>query len=135
MSFVYFARALFVVLLLVVTYLTLTPRPEDFKAGFELTKWLARRFFGDVVYTDKIQHFLSYGALGAAAALARIRLAGRGSFVALALALYGGALEGAQSFVATRQTDFFDALANGAGAGTGYVVAAALLALTRTARA
>lgn len=132
MSFHGVARAQFVVLFLLITYLTVTPNPDDTKMGMALTRWLAALLFGDGAFGDKIAHFLAYAALGASAALAQVRLAGRALYAVAGLALYGAALEGVQGLMGVRFPELGDALANSLGAAVGFP--AATLTMARLAR-
>lgn len=128
MSFRRFSRIQFAAILLLVTYLTLTPNPDETAPGLAFTRWLATMFFGDGAAGDKIAHFLAYAALGASAALAQIRIGGRAVGAVAALAAYGAALEGAQGFGGARQPELADAIANGLGAAAGFPLAAVVLA-------
>lgn len=131
MSFLGFARAQFAVLFLLVTYLTVTPNPDETELGMELTRWLAALIFGDSALADKIAHFLAYAALGASAALARIRIGGRAFTVVAGLALYGAALEGVQGLGGARDPELADALANSLGAAAGFPAAAVVMGFFR----
>ena len=125
------ARALFVALVSVVTWLTLTPSPENADSGFALARWAATLLFGDAGLTDKVAHFMAYSALGACAFWARLTLAGRLWTTPLALAAYGAALEGAQGLGGVRSPELADALANGLGAVAGFAGAMALALLAK----
>lgn len=125
------SRFAFAALLAMVTFLTLTPDPDLAKEGFDLMRWLAVRLFGDASVNDKIAHFLAYVALGATAFLARLRMLGPAPLVVAALAAYGGLLEVLQGLGVARQADFFDAVANTAGAATGFALAAAVFGAWR----
>ncbi len=125
-----FARLLFVALLVLVTWLTVTSHPEEFRAGFDLARWIAEALFGDAAEGDKVAHFASYLALGASAALARFD-AGRGAIAVIGLALYGAALEGAQALGGERQPDLYDGLANALGASAGYFATVVVMQLAR----
>ena len=125
------ARGLFVALVLIVTWLTLTPSPENAESGFALARWAATLLFGDAGLTDKVAHFMAYGALGACAFWARLTLAGRLWAAPLALAVYGAALEGAQGLGGVRSPELADAIANALGALAGFAGAAALSLLAR----
>lgn len=127
MSFRRFARAQLAVLFVLVTYLTVTPNPDDAELGMALTRWLAAMLLGDGAFGDKVAHFLAYAALGGAAALAGVRIAGRALYALAGLALYGAALEGVQGAMGVRQPELADALANALGAAVGYPVAAFLM--------
>ncbi len=126
MSLLGVARVAFAALFLLVTYLTVTPNPDDLNAGMAFTRWLAELLLGDASLNDKIGHFLAYATLGAAAVAARLQIAGRNAATLGALVLYGGALEGVQALVATRSPEFLDALANGLGALAGFLTTLAL---------
>lgn len=128
------ARALFAILLVLVSYLTVTPNPEDVETGMGIARWLAAALFGDAGLGDKLAHFLAYAALGASAALARLRVAGRAAVAVFALALYGAALECVQAFVAPRDADIADAAANALGAAAGYAGAGLLIGFAARGR-
>lgn len=127
MKFLTVARIVFAVLLIAVTYLTVTPNPVDVEGGMDFARWIASMLFGDAGYGDKIGHFLAYGALGAAAALAQLKISGRAALMVVALALYGASLEGVQALGAVRQPELLDALANSLGALISYPVAMRLI--------
>ena len=131
MSFLLGARALFVLLLAVVTFLTVTPNPDDTEPGLAFTKWLASLFFGDSQYGDKVAHFLAYASLGASGALAQLKIAGRAAWFVLVLAVYGAVLEGVQGLGGVRDPELADAAANSAGALAGYAVTCLLLRALR----
>ncbi|MEL7239309.1 MAG: VanZ family protein [Planctomycetota bacterium] len=126
------ARAAFAFLFIAVTYLTLTPNPEDTEGGMAITRWIASLLFGGEAMGDKVAHFLAYAALAGSAVLARARFFGRLFFTVAALAAYGAALEGLQGFTGVRTPDPTDALANMLGALSGYP--AALLVATALSR-
>ncbi|MEX0645249.1 MAG: VanZ family protein [Parvularculaceae bacterium] len=129
MSFLIVARLVFAALFVLVTYLTVTPNPDDLEAGMAFTRWIAELLFGDAALNDKVAHFLAYAALGASAAAARLKLAGRSIATVGALVFYGGILEGVQALVATRDAELLDALANGLGALAGFSAALLLFQL------
>jgi len=129
MTFLRGARVFFAVLFVFVTYMTLTPNPDDTKTEIDIARWIAMMLFGDGSFADKVAHFVAYGSLGAAAALAQIRIAGRASLAIVALALYGALLEGMQGLGGVRTPDLFDGFANAAGAGVGYPAMAVLMSL------
>ena len=122
------ARGLFAALFLLVTYLTLTPNPEETESGFALARWVAVAFFGSEALTDKVAHFMGYGALGASAFWAQIQLLNQRWAIPIALAIYGALLEGAQGIGGVRSPELADGFANMAGAIVGYIAA---LMLTR----
>lgn len=128
MSFRNFARALFAALFLLVTYLTITPNPDDTEMGMALTRWLAALIFGDSALGDKVAHFLAYAALGASAALAQVRIGGRAIYAIAALMAYGAMLEGVQGLMGVRVPEFADAIANALGAAAGFPSAALAMA-------
>ena len=121
----FFARAVFALLLGAVTWLTLTPSPEDADAGFKVMRWIANLLLGDSALGDKVAHFTAYAALGAAAFWARL---GASFWPPLALAGYGAALEIVQGMGGVRSPELADGVANMAGAVVGYIAA---LMLTR----
>lgn len=126
---VFWARAAFMVLALLVGWLTLTPNPEDTQSGFALAQLIAEIVFGDPALTDKVAHFLAYAALGTLAFWSRLSLAGRAWAAPLALTAYGALLEGAQGLGGVRAMDGADAVANGLGAIAGYAGACLLARL------
>jgi hypothetical protein len=130
-SFLFGARIVFALLFVIVTYLTVTPNPEDTKASLDFTRWLAVTLFGDAALGDKLGHFLAYAVLGASAALARIRIAGSAAASIAALALYGAALEGVQALGGVRDPELLDALADALGALCGYLAAVLLIGAGR----
>ena len=137
MTIRWLARIGFVLLFLVVTYLTLTPNPEDTEGGLAFTRWIAQALFGDEAFGDKVAHFIAYAALGGAAVIAELRIFGRMTVTILALAAYGLLLEGAQGLMGVRTPDLSDALANAIGALSGFPIAAAfsIVVLRRNATA
>ena len=120
MSFVFAARILFAILFGLVTYLTVTTNPETTEGGMALTRWLAEMVLGQAALADKVAHFLAYGALGAAAMFANLRLARRRIVTVLALAAYGALLEGVQALGGVRSPEAADAIANAFGALCAY---------------
>ncbi len=128
------ARGVFAALFLTVTFLTLTPNPEDAEAGFALARWIAAVILGDQGLTDKVAHFMAYGALGATAFWARINISDRQWTLPLALAIYGAVLEGMQGLGGVRSPEWADAAANALGALVGFG-AALMLAKYLKARA
>ena len=114
------ARGLFAALLVAVTYLTLTPNPEETETGFAVARWLAVFVLGDAGLADKVAHFMAYGALGAAAFWAQIDFFRKPWAPPLALAAYGAALEGAQGLGGVRSPEVADAIANSLGVVTAY---------------
>jgi len=129
------ARVLFLTLLVIVTFLTLTPNPDDTEAGFAFTRILASALLGDAAMADKIAHFLAYGSLGASAFWAQIVLFAKRWGIVVVLPIYGIALEGLQGLGGVRSPELADAVANGLGAVCGFVFAFALgLAMALRAR-
>jgi hypothetical protein len=129
-------RALFVALLVFVTYMTLTPNPDDTEGELSFARWISELLFGTAAFGDKVAHVLAYASLGAAAMFAQIHLAGRAAVTLIALAAYGVLLEALQGLGGVRTADAIDALANASGAvmGAGAHYAAHLLdRLRRTA--
>lgn len=116
------AVAVFVVLALVVAYLSVGSFPTGAPPGNQITRMIATLLFGDVTHADKVGHFLAYMTLGVAAVAAAI--ARRPVWAAPALlALYGAALEAVQYFIDGRHADSADAAVNTAGAIIGYLLA------------
>ena len=126
-------KALFVVLFVIVTYLSVAPNPPGGASGNPLTWWLSALFFGDLAYADKIGHFLAYAALAGVFTLARF-VRGRAAVIGvLALAAYGGVLELVQGRLMSRSMESLDALANALGVFAAYPAALGLLAVMRRA--
>lgn len=113
-------RVVFGVLLVVITYLTLTPDPVETEPGFAVTRYISDLFFGSAEYADKVGHCLAYGLLGLTAYWARIALFSKRWAVTIGLALYGVALEGLQGIGGVRSPEVADALANALGATSGF---------------
>lgn len=120
LSPLFFARAIFALLLGAVTWLTLTPSPEDADAGLKIMRWIANVLLRDSALGDKVAHFTAYAALGASAFWARL---GASYWPPLVLAGYGAALEVVQGMGGVRSPELADGLANIAGAVAGYVAA------------
>ena len=118
-------RACFALLLFFVTWQTLTPDPSETEQGFALARIIAEFLFHSTALADKVGHFTAYLALGASAAFAHLRLAGRRAPVIAALALYGGFLEFMQGLGGVRSPDLADAFANSLGAIISYPAATA----------
>ncbi|WP_375206987.1 VanZ family protein [Hyphococcus sp.] len=127
-------RVLFGLLFALVTYLTLTPNPDDVEPGFAVTRWISSLLFGDPKLADKVAHFLAYAALGAMAVWAHLSLFGRRLGAALALAVYGVFLEWLQGVGGVRSPELADAVANGLGALSGAAGAVILNHLIRRVR-
>ena len=128
------ARIAFGLLFMLVTFLTLTPNPDDTKSGLALTRWIAALLLGDAAFADKVAHFLAYALLGATAFWARIALFGERWIASVALALYGAGLEGLQGLGGVRAPELADALANAMGAGAGLAFGAGVATLMRRAQ-
>lgn len=128
------SRGLFAMLLLVVTFLTLTPNPEETEGGFALARWVAAIVLGEPGLTDKVAHFMAYGALGAAAFWAQLRLFKTRWALPAMLAAYGAALEGLQGLGGVRSPELADAVANFLGVVAAYG-GASLIAFFLTRRA
>jgi len=131
MTFIKLARCVFALLFVLVTWLTVTPNPDDTKESLAIARWISAMFFGDGGYADKVAHFLAYCSLGGSAALAQLRLAGRPAYTVAGLALYGVMLEGVQGAMGVRDPEIADAVANACGAVAGTLAGGALLALWR----
>ena len=129
-----FWRGVFALLLVFITWQTLTPDPKDTEAGFALARAIARLLFHNENASDKVAHVLAYLSLGASAALAQFSIAGRKWPVVIALACYGVALEFIQGAGGVRTADPADALANFAGALASFPLVVGLAALARRAK-
>ena len=121
-------RALFVLLIIAVTYLSVAPNPVGVKSGNILTVWLSEHILGDAGYSDKVAHFTAYFALAGVFVLARFSTGMRAFAGVVALGAYGGVLEIVQGGIVSRSMEGLDALANAAGALSGYPAAMALMA-------
>ncbi len=105
------ARVVSVLLAGLILYASL--RPSGTSGGWE--------------HSDKIVHFLAYGALGGAAGLGLARHPVR---VLAMIVMFGGAIEVLQGAMPyQREASLADGLANTLGAGAGIACAAALVAL------
>jgi len=116
----------FVLLFFLVTWLTLTPNPDETKPSLAIARFIAELLFHDQSLSDKVAHFLAYSALGGSAALAGLRLGGRRAYVIAALAAYGATLEYLQGLGGVRSAEVADAIANSLGAVFSYPVALAI---------
>ncbi len=116
-------RFLFGAILILVTWLTLTPNPDDTKQGMSLMRWASEFLFGSAKYHDKLAHFVAYGVLGAFFTFARFTIFGRRLFGALLLAGYGAALEIVQGWLGVRHPEFYDGVANALGAFIAFPIA------------
>ncbi|MEO6408014.1 MAG: VanZ family protein [Burkholderiaceae bacterium] len=115
-------RITLLVLVLVVGYLALTPKPPP---GIDLG-W------------DKLNHACAFAAMAASACFGQRSARGR-PVAMLALLAYGGLIEIAQTFVPGRNGEWADLLADAVGIAVGTALAAGLIAtaasgLTRRAR-
>lgn len=119
-------RGLFALLLIFVTWQTLSPDPADTEQGFAIARMIANFLFHDAALADKVGHFMAYSALGASAAFAHLQFAGRRSMAIVGLALYGAFLEFMQSIGGVRSPEFADAVANSLGAILSYPAALAI---------
>ncbi|MEQ1931819.1 MAG: hypothetical protein ABL957_14980 [Parvularculaceae bacterium] len=127
------ARGAFAILIVAVTYMTLTVRPDDMKAGFDLTDWIAGILFGRPDLGDKVAHFLAYGSLGFMSGAAQLKLFERSWPVVASLAGYGAVLEGVQHLGGVRHADALDATANAVGAASGLAAFLVTALLVRKA--
>ncbi len=125
----FWPRAIFAVLLAVVTFLTVTPNPVETETGYAITRWISSMLLGEAENADKVGHFLAYATLGAAAFWARLALFSKRWAAALALVFYGAALEGVQGLGGVRTPELADALANALGAFSGFLAASLALRL------
>ncbi|MEM8935249.1 MAG: VanZ family protein [Pseudomonadota bacterium] len=124
------ARLVFAVLLVIVTWLTLTPSPEQTESSIAIARWIASVFLGAPALSDKVAHFLAYAALGASAQWAQLTPPTmRYAAPAILLALYGVVLEFGQGAMGVRSPEIADAAANAAGAICGVAFAAVAQAI------
>lgn len=135
MSSLSLARGVFLILLSVVTWLTVTPNPDDTQTGFAVMRWVSEILFGNAEMNDKIAHFAAYGVLGFSAFFANIRLFGQQLWTVIALALYGAFLEVVQGLGGVRQPEVADAIANMLGTIAGFGAGICLLQFVRKNRA
>jgi len=120
---IFLARVVFALLFALVTWLTVTPNPDDTEAGFKVVRWIASVLFGDPERGDKVAHFAAYGVLGASAVFAKFSLFGKRLWIPLGLAAYGAMLEGVQGLGGVRTPEAVDAIANALGAVAGFGLA------------
>lgn len=128
-------RAVFAALVLLVTFLTLTPNVDPDDGGVALTRMIAQFLFGTAAMADKVAHFLAYGALGFFAGASRLAPVGRSGYATIGLAAYGVGLEALQGLGGVRSPELVDAVANAAGAAAGgaaHLIAAQLFARARS---
>ncbi len=110
------SKIIFVLLFILVTYLSLTTRPETNESGAAVLRWLSALLFSVPDYADKIAHFLAYGALGFFAAGARFTAIDKIWILFIALSGYGVVMEYFQLVGGVRDPDFWDAMTNAGGA-------------------
>ena len=110
-----FWRTMFAVLIVIVTYASLTPDTENLDQGGGFVKWLASILLGSDEHSDKIGHFLAYAALGFCVLPGRLALLGQLALTFFALFVYGCLMEGLQGFSVERQMSTLDAVANTTG--------------------
>jgi hypothetical protein len=115
-----FWRGVFALLIVFVTWQTLTPDPDETESGMALARYLAVLLFNDPEYADKVGHFFAYSALGGAAGLGELKLRGRRRLSVLGLTLYGMLLEYLQGLGGVRDAELLDAFANASGALAGF---------------
>ena len=121
MSFLVWRRMLFGAVFVLITYLTLTPNPDEAEKGIAFVRYIAVFLFDDPSVADKIGHFLGYGLLGATAYWAQYLIFDRKRWIPLLLGAYGAVLEGVQGVGGVRSPELADALANAAGALAGFI--------------
>ena len=119
-------RILFVILLVLVGWLSLMPNPETVPGGMNFSRWIAEAVFGDISRADKVSHFIAYGVLAGTAVLGRIRLFGSVLITVLLVFAFSGAIELAQGFAGPRQRDAADLVANALGLLAGTLSATGL---------
>jgi VanZ family protein len=115
-----FWRGVFALLIVFVTWQTLTPDPDETESGMALARYLAEMLFNSPEHADKVGHFLAYSALGGTAGLGGLKLRGRRRFSVLGLTLYGMVLEYLQGLGGVRDAELLDAFANASGALAGF---------------
>ncbi len=106
-------RALFLVLVIAITYLALVPDPPR---GIS-TGW------------DKSNHALAFASLAFVAVWAFWQALSQWPRLVAALLAYGGAIEIAQSYLPPRSGEWFDLLADAVGIAIGLLGAAAVKAI------
>lgn len=122
-------RILFVIAFAAVTVISLIPNPADAPSGGAIARWLSLLFLGGEQHADKVNHFVAYAALGGLGALSQWPVRRVAVLGPLGLALWGVVMEGGQGFLAARQTDGVDAVANASGAALGWAGGLVLIAL------
>lgn len=126
MTFGAFARVNTVILIILIAIVSLTPDSHDLDPALSLTEWLSRILFKRADLSDKIAHFLAYGALGLFATFGWGRR-WRDLMTIFAFAIaYGLLLEILQLAFGARKGDGYDLLANVCGGGVGIMVALAV---------
>ncbi len=123
MTFRKFWRGVFALLLVLVTFQTLTPDPDNTEPGIAIARFIAELLFHDPRLGDKVAHFLVYSSLGAVAAFAHLEIADRRWMTIAALAAYGAFLEFLQGLGGVRVPEIADALANSGGVLAAYPAA------------
>ncbi|MCB2112624.1 MAG: VanZ family protein [Parvularculaceae bacterium] len=118
-----FWRGVFILLFVFVTWLTLTPNPDETKPSLAIARFIAQLIFHDQSLGDKVAHFLAYSALGGSAALSGFAIGGRRAALIAALAVYGALLEYVQGLGGVRSPELADAVANSLGALFSFPVA------------
>lgn len=108
-------RGVFALLVIFVTWQTLTDDPDSTEPSIAIARYIAELLFHDERLGDKVAHFLAYAALGGSAAFAHLEIAGRRSVTIAALALYGALLEYLQGLGGVRVAESADAVANFSG--------------------
>ena len=114
------ARCVFALLFVVVTWLTITPNPENTESSIAIARWIASMLFKDSSLGDKVAHFGAYALLGAAAFYAHFTFPKAFIITPLALGGYGAFLEFMQGLGGVRTPELADAVANGCGAIAGF---------------
>ncbi len=113
-------RILFFLLLVTITWLTLTSDPAVTSNGSAFMQWLSTLLLRTPEWGDKIGHFLGYGALGLTAAASRFTPPRKNWIPACLLTLYGVILEFVQIIGGTRSGELLDAVANMSGTLCGF---------------
>ena len=122
-------RAVFVLLLVLVTVLSLIPNPDAVPGANAFSRWVAQLLFGDPLHGDKVSHFIAYGVIGGAGILAALKPFGRIWTLPVLLVAFSGLIEICQGLTAARQPDLADMVANAGGVSAGMLAAAGLVLL------
>ena len=121
MTYGQFWRINAVIIAVLVAVVSLTPDTDALASTISFTAWLAKFLLGDPTSSDKIAHFLAYGALGFFTTLGFAPRKSRLLTVAAGIIVYGASLEVLQAMGGHRTGDIYDLLANSLGATCGII--------------